>query len=68
MKREYSRLLFEFSDLSPLNALAADGWKVVSVVPILRVPILTRPNHYWAIMEREIPCETQTAEQQKPDK
>jgi hypothetical protein len=26
---------------------------VVSVVPILRVPLLTRPNHYWALMERD---------------
>jgi|HubBroStandDraft_3_1064219.scaffolds.fasta_scaffold43364_2 hypothetical protein len=56
MKREYIRLLLDFSDLSELNRLAASGWKAISVVPILRVPILTRPNHYWVLMEREIPA------------
>lgn len=54
MKREYRRLLLDFRDLSELNRLAADGWRVVTVVPILRVPILTRPNHYWTLMERDI--------------
>jgi hypothetical protein len=56
MKREYTRLLFDFGDLSELNRLAASDWKVVSVVPILRVPLLTRPNHYWVLLEREIPA------------
>lgn len=58
MKRfEYIRLYFDPGDLSKLNALAGDGWKVVSVMD--RTGWWVRPadefERLMALLERELP-------------
>ena len=43
---EYIRLLFDISDLGPMNRLASTGWRVVAVVP--------DGSNLYALMERPL--------------
>lgn len=57
MRYEYVRLQFDFGNLSQMNSLSGDRWKVIAVLPISAETSYSNKQMggWYALLERPLP-------------